>query len=203
LRFRRAERLQPRFLFLPKLHRAMMACKESAMAATTVFVPLEEYLRGSYSPDAEYIDGQIVERESTMGENDHSAWQAAFCAWFQMQAISAGIKVRPELRVQVASSSYLVPDVTLLDRARPVEPIATHPPVAVFEILSPGDSLKRLMRKGALYESMGIRTILIVDPEGPAFRYREGKLEPLAERAFTLDGSQARFDLDEIAKLVD
>jgi len=138
-----------------------------------------------------------------MGENDHSAWQAAFCAWFQMQAISAGIKVRPELRVQVASSSYLVPDVTLLDRARPVEPIATHPPVAVFEILSPGDSLKRLMRKGALYESMGIRTILIVDPEGPAFRYREGKLEPLAERAFTLDGSQARFDLDEIAKLVD
>jgi hypothetical protein len=32
---------------------------------------------------------------------------------------------------------------------------------------------------------------------------RRGKLEALAERAFTLEGSQARFDLDEIAKLVD
>ena len=30
-----------------------------AMAAATVFVPLEEYLRSSYSPDAEYVDGQI------------------------------------------------------------------------------------------------------------------------------------------------
>jgi hypothetical protein len=50
---------------------------------------------------------------------------------------------------------------------------------------------------------MGIRTILILDPDGPAYRYREGKLEPLAERAFTLEGSEALFDLDEIAKLVD
>ena len=50
------------------------------MAAAPVFVPVEEYLQSSYSPDAEYIDGQIVERESTMGENEHSAWQAAICA---------------------------------------------------------------------------------------------------------------------------
>jgi Uma2 family endonuclease len=162
-----------------------------------------EYLRSSYSPDVEYVDGQLVERESTMGENDHSAWQAAICAWFQPQAKDAGIRVRPEFRVQVDAYCFLVPDVTLLDRNRPEEPYATHPPVAVFEILSPGDSLKRLMKKGERYEKMGIRTILILDPEGPAYRFREGKLEPLAERAFTLEGSQAKFDLDEIAKLVD
>jgi Uma2 family endonuclease len=173
------------------------------MAAAPVFVTVEEYLRSSYSPDAEYIDGQIVERESTMGENEHSAWQEAICAWFRAQAVSAGIRVRPELRVQVDAYSFLIPDVTLLDRSRPVEPIATHPPIAVIEVLSPGDSLKRLMKKGERYEKMGIRTILILDPEGPAYRFREGKLEPLAERAFTLEGSEARFDLDEIAKLVD
>ena len=173
------------------------------MAAATVFVPLEEYLRSSYSPDAEYIDGQIVERESTMGENDHSAWQDAISAWFRVQAVSAGIRVRPELRVQVDAHSFLIPDVTLLDRNLPAESIATHPPVAVIEVLSPSDQVGRVMKKGERYERMGIRTILIVDPEGPAFRYREGKLEPLAERAFLLEGSQARFDLDEIAKLVD
>jgi Uma2 family endonuclease len=181
----------------------MMDTRRDEMAAAPVFVPVEEYLRSSYSPDAEYIDGQIVERESTMGENDHSAWQEAICAWFRAQAVSAGIRVRPELRVQVDAYGFLIPEVTLLDRNLPAESIATHPPVAVIEVLSPADQVGRVMKKGERYEKMGIRTILIVDPEGPAFRYRGGKLEALAERAFTLEGSQALFDLDEIAKLVD
>lgn len=171
------------------------------MAATTIFVPVEEYLGNTYSPDAEYMDGRVEERN--MGENEHSAWQKAIVVWFEMQAARTGIRVRPELRVQVNPECFLVPDVTLLDRSRPVEPIATHPPVAVFEVLSPGDSLKRLMKKGERYESMGIRTILILDPDGPAYRYCEGRLEPVKERAFALEGSNARFDLDEIAKLVD
>jgi Uma2 family endonuclease len=181
----------------------MMDTRRDEMAAAPVFVPVEEYLRSSWSPDAEYIDGQIVERESTMGENEHSAWQAAICAWFRAQAVSAGIRVRPELRVQVDPYGFLIPDVTLLDRSLASEPIATHPPVAVIEVLSPADQVGRVMKKGERYEKMGIRTILIVDPEGPAFRYRGGKLEPLTERAFTLEGSLALFDLDEIAKLVD
>lgn len=173
------------------------------MAAAPVFVSLEEYLQGSWSPDAEYIDGQIVARESTMGENNHSAWQKAIVVWFEMQAALAGIRVRPELRVQVNPHCFLIPDLTLLDRNRPAEPFATHPPVAVFEVLSPGDSVGEVMRKGKLYEEMGIRSILVLDPDRPAFRFREGKLESLTERAFMLEGSQARFDLDEIAKLVD
>lgn len=173
------------------------------MVAATVFVPLEEYLRSSWSPDAEYIDGQIVERESTMGENEHSAWQGAIYDWFRAQAVQSGIRVRPELRVQVDPYCFLIPDVTLLDRNRPAEPYATYPPIAVFEVLSPGDALKSLMKKGERYESMGIRNILILDPDGPAYRFREGRLEPLTERAFILAGSEARFDLDEIAKLVD
>jgi len=173
------------------------------MAAAPVFMSVEEYLRSSYSPDAEYIDGQNVESESTMGENEHSAWQDAICAWFRAQAVNTGIRVRPELRVQVDAYGFLIPDVTLLDRNIPVEPIATHPPVAVIEVLSPADQVARVMKKGERFEKTGIRTILILDPEGPAYRFREGKLEPLKERAFTLEGSQARFDLDEIARLVD
>jgi hypothetical protein len=51
------------------------------MAATTAFVPVEEYLRSSLEPDAEYAEGQIEERAE--GENDHSAWQGAIYFWFQ------------------------------------------------------------------------------------------------------------------------
>ena len=118
------------------------------MATAPVFVPIEEYLASSYSPDAEYIDGQIVVRESTMGENEHSAWQKAIVVWFEMQAARAGIRVRPELRVQVDVHCFLIPDVTLLDRNRPAEPFATHPPIAVFEVLSPGDSAQRADEEG-------------------------------------------------------
>lgn len=115
------------------------------MASVTTFVPMEEYLRSSFEPDAEYVDGQIVERAA--GEYDHSIWQKAIVFWFELQAKKGRIRVCPELRVQVAPTRYLVPDVTLLDRNLPIERIATHPPVAVFEILSPEDALKRVMTK--------------------------------------------------------
>ncbi len=38
--------------------------------ATTTHVPVEVYLRSSYEPDAEYVDGKIEERP--MGECDHA-----------------------------------------------------------------------------------------------------------------------------------
>jgi Uma2 family endonuclease len=171
------------------------------MAAATSFVPVEEYLRSSFEPDAEYVDGQIEERAA--GENDHSAWQDAILAWFRQQAKEGRIRVRPELRVQVAPTCFLVPDVTLLDRSLPIEQIVTHPPVAVFEILSPADTLKRVMANCGRYERMGIRTILVIDPDGPKYQFVAGRLEPLEARAFDIPGSSARFDLDEIEKLLD
>jgi Uma2 family endonuclease len=171
------------------------------MAAATSFVPVEEYLRSSFEPDAEYVDGQVEERAA--GENDHSAWQDAILAWFRQQAKEGQIRVRPELRVQVAPTCFLVPDVTLLDRSLPIEQIVTHPPVAVFEILSPADTLKRVMANCGRYERMGIRTILVIDPDGPKYQFVAGRLEPLEARAFDIPGSSARFDLDEIEKLLD
>jgi Uma2 family endonuclease len=171
------------------------------MAAATTFITVEEYLQSSFEPDAEYIEGEIEER--AVGEFDHSIWQKAIVFWFEQQAKTGQIRVCPELRVQVAPTSFLVPDVTLLDRNRPIEQIVTHPPVAVFEILSPADALKRVMAKCGRYERMGIRTILVIDPDGPKYRFIEGRLEPLEARAFDLPGCQARFDLDEIEKLLD
>jgi len=48
-----------------------------------------------------------------------------------------------------------------------------------------------------------VRTILVIDPEGPKYRFLEGWLEPLEARAFNIPGSRSRFDLDEIEKLID
>jgi hypothetical protein len=48
--------------------------------ATTTHVPVEVYLRSSYEPDAEYVDGKIEERPAA--EFDHALWQGAVMAWF-------------------------------------------------------------------------------------------------------------------------
>jgi Uma2 family endonuclease len=71
----------------------------------------------------------------------------------------------PELRVQAAPTRFRVPDVTVLDRSLPVEQIITHPPIAVFEVLSPEDTLSRLKRKLEDYRTMGIPQIWSSTPK--------------------------------------
>jgi len=169
--------------------------------ATATRIPVEVYLSSCYEPDAEYVDGVIEER--SMGEYDHSSWQHAIEFWFGKHALQWGIRVRPELRVQVSIGKFRVPDVTILDRNLPIEQIITHPPIAVFEILLPEDTLACMMTKLGDYERMGIQTILVIDPEGRNYRFSAGSLEPLTQTVFTLPGSACRFDLAEIEKLLD
>jgi Uma2 family endonuclease len=172
-----------------------------AATAQVTHVPVEVYLKSSYEPDAEYVDGVIEERP--MGEWDHSSWQHAIEFWFAQHAKEWNIHVRPGLRVQVQPGNFRVPDVAVTDRNRPVEQIITYPPIAVFEILSPEDTVLRMMTKLGEYEWMGIQTILILDPNGKHFRYRKGSLEALLSESFDLPGSLCRFDLAEIVKLLD
>jgi len=173
------------------------------MAATAQLsrVPVEVYLTSSYEPDAEYVDGAIEERQ--MGEWSHADWQAAILEFFRSRRVEWNIRAAAELRVQVSAGNFRVPDVTILDRNRPVEQIITHPPVAVIEILSPEDTVSRMMTKLREYEQMGIKTILVLDPNGRSFRYLSSRLEPLPAEPFDLPGSACRFDLDEIKKLLD
>ena len=102
---------------------------------------MEIYLRSSYEPDAEYVDGVIEERPN--GEYDHAAWQLAIPAYF-LRRTEWKVKVLPQLRVQVSPTRFRVPDVTVLDQDAPKEQIITHPPLAVFEILSAEDTVIRL-----------------------------------------------------------
>ena len=172
-----------------------------AATAPVTHVPLDVYLKSSFEPDAEYVDGVIEERP--MGEWSHADWQAAILEFFRRQRIEWKIRAAAELRVQVSKNRYRVPDVTVLDRNLPIEQIITHPPIAVFEILSPEDLLNRMMTKLADYEHMGIKTILVLDPNGRHFRYVSGRLEPLPPEPFDLPGSACRFDLSAIEKLLD
>ncbi len=167
--------------------------------ATATYVPVEVYLRSSYEPDAEYVDGEIEERP--MGEFDHAAWQAAIQRWFFLHETEWNTNVVPEYRVQVSETRFRVPDVTVLDYGFAAERIATRPPIAVFEVLSPEDTVRKLRRKLDDYAKMGIPQIWVIDPEdGISFRYRDGQL--LREESFEEPARGISFRIEEIGKLV-
>ena len=168
------------------------------MAATT-HVPLEVYLHTEYEPAAEYVDGVVEERH--VGTGKHSAWQAAITAWFVIHAVKWNVRVRPEYHTQTQERHFRLPDVSVIDPAFAEEEIAMHPPLAVFEILSPDDTYKRVMVKLREYEQMGVAAIFVVDPDTGVFeRFEKGQLVRREEFCLVERGIEFRFA--EIAKLV-
>jgi Uma2 family endonuclease len=169
------------------------------MAANTNPISVEEYLKTTTDPDCEYVAGVLEER--AVGEFDHATWQMLLAGYFFATEEQLGIVSRPELRVQTGPDHFCVPDVTLLSRSAPREQIVTHPPLAVFEILSPEDSMTRTLEKLADYERMGIGAIWVIEPKSRIYyRYRGGELVP--SPVFELPGSTFRLALAEIAALV-
>ena len=148
--------------------------------AMTTLISEEEYLRTSYEPDAEYIDGVVEERP--MGEGRHSAWQSSISGFFWGRADEWGIRVRAELRTQTGERRYRVPDVAVLAVGTEHERIAVTPPLVAFEILSPEDRMARLRVRLADFEAMGVPAIYVVEPEeGVLMRWKDGGL-PAADR---------------------
>ena len=170
--------------------------------ATLATIPVELYLQSSYEPDAEFVDGEIEFRP--MGEFDHATWQQALQLWFAKHQSLWSIRVRPELRVQVSPTRYRVPDVVVFDRERPIEQILTHPPIAVFEVLSPEDTMTRILRKLNDYADMGIRNIFVIDSKTELiYRFQDNALSPLRTNHEALAGSGAILDTDAVKSLRD
>jgi Uma2 family endonuclease len=121
---------------------------------------IQEYLHSDYQPDREYVDGEIQERN--LGEKDHSRIQMAVAAFFHALR-GQGLYTFPELRVQVSPTRFRVPDVTVTI-GDPDEQILTKPPYIVVEILSPEDTVRRLLERVCDYEEFGVENIWVIDP---------------------------------------
>jgi Uma2 family endonuclease len=168
------------------------------MNPTRGLISIEEYLSTVTEPDCEYVSGQIELR--TPGEYDHSTWQVALLGWFAGHQVEWGIRVLPSLRVRVSEDRFRVPDVTLLSRKAPREQTITHAPLAVFEILSPEDTMARMLEKLADYERMGISAIWVIEPTKQVYyRFQAGQLTP--ETMFSLPGTSYTVPFAEIAAL--
>ena len=142
-------------------------------------ISVEEYLRTSYRPDCDYVDGEVVERN--LGERDHSSTQKALILYLGNREAQWGIQVFPEQRVQVSPARYRVPDICVV-LGKPAEQIFTAPPFLCIEVLSPEDRMSRVRERVDDYLAMGVPHVWVLDPAGrcayqitPAEGWREVK----------------------------
>src|ERR1035438_8786499 len=92
------------------------------MATTTrLAVPISEYLHSSYSPDCDYVDGELQERN--VGELDHAEVQAALAQWFRSHGKEWNIRAVTELRMRTGPTRFRVADVCLIARSEPTEQV--------------------------------------------------------------------------------
>jgi Uma2 family endonuclease len=131
------------------------------MAAGT-FVSVDEYLHTSYRPDCDYVDGELIERN--VGELSHGRLQALVTAWLLQRESRWRIKVVTEVRLQVKSSRFRVPDIMVISSRAPREEIVKTPPLLCIEILSPEDRMGRYMERINDYFELGVPACWIIDP---------------------------------------
>jgi Uma2 family endonuclease len=169
------------------------------MMATAVLIPISEYLRTSYRPDREYIDGEVVERN--MGKWFHARVQALLTAWFYQHEREWRIQTATEWRTRVSETRVRIPDVVLVPRG-PQADVLNTPPVLVIEILSPDDSYSETQRRAQDYFNMGVETIWVIDPETRTARICVGANWTEARR-LVVPGTEIYVELDGLFAQLD
>ena len=129
--------------------------------ASRTLISVEEYLRTSYRPDCDYVDGEVLERN--VGEKDHSSLQKKIILYLAARESQLGICVFPEQRVQVSATRFRIPDVCVT-LGEPAEQIFTKPPFICIEILSPEDRWPRIQQRIDDYLAMGVPYVWVLDP---------------------------------------
>src|ERR1700683_772207 len=128
------------------------------MAADTL-VSVEEYLHTSYSPDMEYVDGVLVDRN--VGDLQHSLTLSNVI--FALMQKYPSVKVLPGVTWKVTETHYRIPDVAVVLR-KPAGRFITEAPFIAIEILSEEDRVSGLIEKLKEYAAMGVPNIWVFDP---------------------------------------
>jgi len=129
---------------------------------SAALISVDEYLRTAYSPDCDYVDGEVLERN--VGEKDHSRVQRQLIRYFCAKEQEWNAFCFPEQRVQVAPRRFRIPDVCLVLGKEPDEQIFRDPPFVCVEILSRDDTLESTQVKIEDYLNFGVPYVWAIDP---------------------------------------
>ena len=159
---------------------------------------LEEFLRlPEAEPALEYVDGEVTQKESPQGQ--HGALQYGVAHLFNEYGWPRRLaRAFPELRATYGGGSA-VPDVAvyLWDRvpltpAGEVANVFRESPDTAVEIVSPEQSVPKLVAKCEWYIRHGVRIALLIDPDHRTVRLFRPGTTPRMPRGTD------RIDLDEV-----
>jgi Uma2 family endonuclease len=141
---------------------------------------VEEYLRTSFDPDCDYVDGEVLDRN--VGELDHGSVQKLLLVYLAAREKRLGIFVIQEQRLQLNQRHYRVPDLMIIEGGRPKEQIITRPPLVCIEVLSPEDRMSRMQKKIGDYLAFGVCYVWVLDPQTrKAFAYTNSGMQPVTD----------------------
>ena len=164
---------------------------------TEALVPVEEYLRTTYHPDCDYVDGEVLERN--LGERDHSEVQGELLFFFRSRKVAWKVFVFPEQRVQVSPTRYRVPDICVYQGEKPQDQVFRTPPFICVEILSPEDRWERIQQKIDDYLRFGVPYVWVVNPrERRAWAYTNGGSTEIRDGVLRTENPSMAVPLAEI-----
>jgi Uma2 family endonuclease len=166
------------------------------MATTPTLLSIDEYLRTSYHPDVDFVDGEIEERN--LGEYEHARLQTILAAFFFGKEKLWSFQTVTEQRIRVNGNRVRICDITLLRPDAPRERVTQTPPVLCIEILSPEDRLSRAEVVLADYFAMGVANIWLIDPiRQAAFTFNATGLNIVNSTRLSIPGTLIELDLIE------
>jgi len=130
------------------------------VAVESTLVPVEEYLRTTYKPACDYIDGVL--RPKAMPTWDHGYVQGRLTELLNSRH---GVKAGSEITARIRDGKYLVPDVVAQRSDRIQRPYPTDPVLLCVEILSPDDRFSEVVAKCEDYLAWGAEGAWIIDPQ--------------------------------------
>jgi Uma2 family endonuclease len=160
-------------------------------------ISLEEYLDTSYSPDREYRDGELIERN--VGEAAHASLQAGLGAYFHGRRRQWKILTYASLRVKVREKWYPIPDVCIYPAPKFEGRYPDKPPLLWVEILSHDDRMVDVWAKADELVSLGVPYVWIIDPNTLTSELRTpAGILPIENRTLRIPNTPIVIPLDEV-----
>ena len=161
------------------------------MSSATTSISVEEYLRGSFKPQCEYIDGVL--RPKPMPTKLHALIQFLLVGMLRKQ----GFEALAEVSVRVSATRFLIPDV--IADVQIEDPYPASPVMLCVEILSPDDRLSAAFAKCEEYHSWGVPYCWVIDPlKRNGWEYHaQDELRPI-ERSGILRAGKMNAHLEEL-----
>ena len=142
-------------------------------------VTIHEYMRTSYRPDCDYVNGVVLERN--VGEYNHSRLMGEILFYYCSRKPQRGLWPFVSLRTRVSATRVRVPDVCVV-LGRPTEQVLQTPPLICIEILSSDERLPDMQDRVADYLAFGVPYVWILDPATrQAWRCTSGGTQEVTE----------------------